>query len=75
MDALFHVYLVVVHVLAVPVTLQPVLRCVLLHKVIDSVPEVVWLQQKQLDDEVANLSFVSFMATHRLEIEEVTCTD
>lgn len=65
----------VVHVLAVPVTLQPVLRGVLLHKVVDSVPEVVWLQQKQLDDEVANLSLVSFMAAHRLDIKEKTFKD
>lgn len=34
-------YLVIIHVLVVPVALQPVLRGVLLHKVVDSVSEVV----------------------------------
>lgn len=62
-------YLVVVHVLVVPVTLQPVLRSVLLDKIIDSVPKVVGLQQQQLDYEVANLSLVSLVATHSLEVE------
>lgn len=36
-----HTYLVIVHVLVVPVALQPVLRSVLLYKIIDSVSEVV----------------------------------
>lgn len=63
-------YLVVAHVLVVPVTLQPVLRSVLLDKIIDAVPEVVGLQQQQLDYEVANLSLVALMATHRLVAEK-----
>lgn len=63
-------YLVVIHVLVVPVALQPVLRSVLLHKIIDSVPEVVGFEQQQLNYEVANLSLVIFVATHRLEEEE-----
>ena len=63
-------YLVVVHVFGVPVTLQPVLGSVVLNEIIDSVPEVVWLQQKELDYEVANLSLISFMATHCLEVEK-----
>lgn len=60
----------VAHVLVVPVTLQPVLRCVLLDKIVDSVPEVVGLQQQQLDYEVTNLSLVALMATHRLDEDE-----
>lgn len=36
-----HTYLVIIHVLVVPVALQPVLGSVLLHKIIDSVSEVV----------------------------------
>lgn len=67
---LLHAYLVVIHVLVVPVALQPVLRSVLLDKVIDSVPEVVGLQQQQLDYEVTNLSLVALVATHRLDEEE-----
>lgn len=63
-------YLVVAHVLVVPVALQPVLRSVLLDKVVDAVPEVVGLQQQQLDYEVANLSLVAFVATHGLEAEK-----
>lgn len=65
-----NVYLVVAHVFVVPVTLQPVLGGVLLDKIIDSISEVVRLQQQQLDYEVANLSLVALMATHRLEGEE-----
>lgn len=67
---LLHAYLVVIHVLVVPVALQPVLGSVLLDKIIDSVPEVVGLQQQQLDYEVTNLSLVALMATHRLDEEE-----
>lgn len=67
---LLHVHLVVAHVLVVPVTLQPVLRSVLLDKIVDSVPEVVGLQQQQLDYEVTNLSLVALMATHRLDEEK-----
>lgn len=63
-------YLVVVHVLVVPVALQPVLGCVLLDKIVDSVPEVVGLQQQQLDYEVTNLSLISLVATHGLDKEE-----
>lgn len=65
----FHFYLVVIHVLVVPVALQPVLGSVLLDKVVDAVPEVVGLQQQQLDDEVANLGFVVLVAAHRLPEE------
>lgn len=57
----------VAHVLVVPVALQPVLRGVLLDEVVDSVPEVVGLQQQQLDDEVADLRLVALMAAHRLQ--------
>lgn len=39
-----HFYLVVIHVLVVPVALQPVLGSVFLDKVVDAVPEVVGLQ-------------------------------
>lgn len=46
------------------------LRRVLLHKIVDSVSEVVGFEQEQLDYEVANLSLVIFVATHRLETEE-----
>lgn len=60
-------YLVVIHVLVVPVALQPVLWGILLDKVVDAVPEVVGLQQQQLDDEVTNLGFVVLMAAHGLE--------
>lgn len=60
----------VIHVLVVPVALQPVLRRILLHKVVDSVSEVIWFEQQQLDYEVANLSLIIFVATHRLEEEE-----
>lgn len=74
-DCCFYIYLVVAYVLVVPVALQPVLWGVLLHKIIDSVPKVVRLQQKQLNYEVANLSFVSFMATHRLAVEKKKCKD
>lgn len=63
-------YLVVAHVLIVPVTLQPVLGGVLLDKIVDSVPEVIGFQQQQLDYEVTNLSLVPFMATHSLKAEE-----
>lgn len=63
-------YLVVVHVLVVPVALQPVLRRVLLDKIIDSVPEVVGLQQQQLDYEVTHLSLIALVATHGLDKEE-----
>lgn len=66
----FNTYLVVIHVLVVPVALEPVLRSILLHKIVDSVSEVVGFEQQQLDYEVANLSLVIFMATHRLEEEE-----
>lgn len=59
----------VAHVLGVPVTLQPVLRSILLDKVIDSIPEVIRLEQQQLNDEVADLSFIAFVATHRLQPE------
>lgn len=62
-------HLVVAHVFVMPVTLQPVLGGVLLHKVVDSVPEVVRLQQKQLDYEVANLSLIPLVASHRLKEE------
>lgn len=65
----------VAYVLVVPVALQPVLGGIFLHKIIDSVPEVVRLQQKQLDYEVANLSLVSFMATHGLAVEKKKCKD
>lgn len=73
-------YLVVVHVLVVPVALQPVLRCVLLDKVIDSVPEVVGLQQQQLDYEVTNLSLIALVAAHGLDekkrrSEKLFCSD
>lgn len=64
-----HFYLVVIHVLVVPVALQPVLGSVLLDKVVDAVPEVVGLQQQQLDDEVANLGLVVLVAAHRLQEE------
>lgn len=57
----------VVHVLGVPVTLQPVLRRVLLDEIVYSVPEVVWFQQQQLNYEVTNLSLIALMATHGLE--------
>lgn len=67
--AMVRPYLVIIHVLVVPVALQPVLRSVLLHKVIDSVSEVVGFEQQQLDYEVANLSLVVFMAAHRLAKE------
>lgn len=60
----------VIHVLVVPVALQPVLRSVLLHKIVDPVSEVVGFQQQQLDYEVANLSLIIFVASHRLEEEE-----
>ena len=62
-------HLVVAHVLAVPVVLQPVLRRVLLDEVVDPVPEVVGLQQQQLDDEVAHLGLVALVAAHRLRGE------
>lgn len=39
--AVVRAYLVIIHVLVVPVALQPVLGSVLLHKVVDSVSEVV----------------------------------
>lgn len=39
--AMVRAYLVIIHVLVEPVALQPVLRSVLLHKIVDSVPEVV----------------------------------
>lgn len=45
-DCWFFIYLVVAYVLVVPVALQPVLGGILLHKIIDSVPKVVRLQQK-----------------------------
>lgn len=60
----------VIHVLVVPVALQPVLRSVLLDKIIHSVPEVVGFQQQQLDYEVTNLSLVALVAPHGLEEEE-----
>lgn len=69
LDVLRYFYLVVIHVLVVPVALQPVLRSVLLDKVIDSVSEVVGLQQQQLDDEVTNLRLVVLVATHCLDDE------
>lgn len=69
---LSHVYLVVAHVFAVPVVLQPVLGSILLDKIVDSVSEVIGLQQQQLDYEVANLSLVSLVATHRLKAETWT---
>lgn len=69
---LSHVYLVVAHVFAVPVILQPVLGSILLDKIVDSVSEVIGLQQQQLDYEVANLSLVSLVATHRLKAETWT---
>lgn len=46
------------------------LRRVLLHKIIDSISEVIGFEQQQLDYEVANLGLVIFVATHRLETEE-----
>ena len=55
------------HVLGVPVTLQPVFRGVLLHKVTDAVPEVVWFEEQQLDDEVAHLGLVPLVTPHRLQ--------
>lgn len=61
--------------LVVPVALQPVLGSVLLDKVVDAVPEVVGLQQQQLDDEVANLGFVVLVAAHRLEVREVRVSE
>lgn len=64
-------YLVVAHVLVVPVTLQPVLGSILLDKIVDSVPEVVGLQQQQLDYEVTHLSLVALMATHRLDEDDM----
>lgn len=70
MDALMLVHLVVIHVLAVPVALKPVLGSVLLNKIVDSVPEVIGFQQQQLDYEVTNLSFVVLVAAHRLDEEE-----
>lgn len=54
------------HVLGVPVALQPVLGGVLLDKVADAVAEVVGLEQQKLDDEVADLRLIAFMATHGL---------
>lgn len=63
-------YLVVAHVFGVPVALQPVLRSVLLDKIINSVPEVVGLQQQQLDYEVTDLSLVALVAAHRLDEDE-----
>lgn len=63
-------YLVVIHVLVVPVTLQPVLRSILLDKIIHPVPEVAGFQQQQLDYEITNLSLVALVATHGLEEEE-----
>lgn len=65
-----HVYLVVIHVLVVPVTLKPVLGSVLLNKIVDSVPKVTGFQQQQLNYEVTNLSLVVLMAAHRLDEEE-----
>ena len=62
------------HVFVVPVALQPVLGSVLLDKIVDSVPEVVGLQQQQLDDEIADLSLVALVATHRLEGAEPSDT-
>lgn len=53
--------------LVVPVALQPVLGGVFLDEVVDTVPEVIGLQEQQLDDEVADLGFVVLMAAHRLQ--------
>lgn len=60
-------YLVIAHVLGVPVVLQPMLWGVLLHKITHSVSEIIRFQQEQLDDEVAHLSFVSLMTAHSLQ--------
>lgn len=64
----------IAHVFVVPVTLQPVLRGILLHKIIDSVPEVVGLQQQQLNYEVADLRLIALMATHCLKEEDKSRT-
>lgn len=41
LGVMVHAYLVIIHVLVVPVTLQPVLGSILLHKIVDSVSKVV----------------------------------
>lgn len=59
-------YLVVGYVFGVPVALQPVFRSVLFDKVADAVAEVIRFKEEKLDDEVANLSFVALVTSHRL---------
>ena len=65
-------YPMVVHMLGVPVRLRPVLRRVLFHKVADSRPELIGLQNQELDDEEPNLGLVAFVAPQRL-CEHTNC--
>lgn len=64
-------YLVVGHVLGVPVALQPVLGGVLLHEVRDTVAEVVGLEEEELNDGVAHLGLVTLVTPHGLERREI----
>lgn len=41
-------------------------RSVLFDKVADAVAEVIGFKEKELDDEVANLSFIALVTSHRL---------
>lgn len=60
----------VAHVLGVPVILEPVLGGVFLHKITYSISEVIWFEQQQLNYEITNLGFISFMTTHGLGNKE-----
>lgn len=42
------------------------LRSVLFDKVADAVAEVIGFKEKELDDEVAHLSLIALMTSHRL---------
>lgn len=54
------------HVFGVPVALQPVFRSIFFNKVADAVAEVIGFKEEELDDEVAHLSLVALMTSHRL---------
>lgn len=60
-------YLVISHVFGVPVTLQPVLWSIFLHKITDTIAEVIGFEEKKLNDEITDLSFITLMTSHGLQ--------
>ena len=56
----------VVHMLAMPVRLQPMLRGVFLDEVVDTVTEFTGFEEEELYDEETDLGLAALMVTQSL---------